>query len=348
MLKVSCKPCSSTLLEPTYTNLAANASSSRLPVLWQLTETRAEDATAIVRNFLNYILHHDVCPEYNDQIYAARSICDKAEIELSDLAIAQIILPGEFNRACSIIFGGSFHGTYIGDQEWAKDIEMSDQMSPETARKVFKIALAAYASDEIWEKYNAQSEERSIRVTEEFDASFEITQLVAPSNEVLNMYKTPSATGTKPVGKIMAKTWVNPNDYEKDLTEEEEQAEMAARAIKESDPQNEYEFWIDKDLLSYLHVGTKMTTKVHRTSFGVEYFDLVQAIYCSFYTLLPNEEILGWRDPGPRLPYRKSMATEGLTLIQGNGGTVRAEDEDEIVEGGDGREGFDDHDDDLE
>lgn len=305
-------------------------------------------ATAIVRNFLNYILHHDVCPEYNDQIYAARSICDKAEIELSDLAKAQIIFPGEFNRACSIIFGGSFHGTYIGDQEWAKDIDMSDQMSPENARKVFKIALVAYASEEIWEKYNAQSKEQSIRVTEEFDASFEVTELIPPSNEVLNIYKAEAATGTKPVGKIRAKTWFNPNDYEKDLTEEEEEAELAARAIKESDPKNDYEFWIDEDLLSCLHVGTKMTTKVHRTSFGVDYFDLVQATYCSFYTLLPNEEIMGWRDPGPRLPYRKPMTNKEMTLIPGDGGTVCDGNEDGIVEGGDAKEGLDDDDYDLE
>lgn len=225
---------------------------------------------------------------------------------------------------------------------------MSDQMSPETARKVFKIALVAYASEEIWEKYNAQSEEQSIRVTEEFDASFEVTELIAPSNEVLNIYKAEAATGTKPVGKIRAKTWFNPNDYEKDLTEEEEQAELAARAIKESDPKNDYEFWIDEDLLSCLHVGTKMSTKVHRTSFGVYYFDLVQAIYCSFYTLLPNEQIIGWRDPGPRLPYRKPMTNEGMTLIPGNDGTVRDENEDGIVEGGDRKEGVDDDDDDLE
>ena len=247
-----------------------------------------------------------------------------------------------------MIFGGSFLGTYIGDQEWAKDIEMPDQMSPETARKVFKIALVAHASEEIWEKYNAQSEERSARVTEAFDASFEVTELIVPSDEVLNIYKTPAATGVKPVGKIRAKTWFDPNDYEKDLTEEEEQAEAAARGIKESDSKNEYEFWIDEDLLSCLHVGTKMTTKVHRTNFGVEYFDSVQAVYCSFYTLLPNEQMIGWREPGPPLPYRKPMTSDGLTLIPGNGGNVRDENEGGSFGGADGKEGLYHDDDELE
>lgn len=335
-------------LKPKYTNLAANASSSRLPGVWELTESRTKTATAIVRNFLNYILHHDVCPEYNDQIYAARRICDEAERELSHQAKAQIILPGDFNQACSVIFGGSFHGTYIGDQEWAKGIEISDQMSPKIARKVFRIALVAHASAEIWEKYNTQSEERSIRVNEVFDASFEVTELIFPDEEVLNIYKTPAGTGIKPVGKIRAKTWFNPNEYEKDLTEEEEQVEAAARAIKEADPENDYEFWIDEELLSCLQVGTKMSTKVHRTSFGVDYFDSVQAVYCSFYTLLPNEEIMGWREPGPKLPYRKSMTSKGLTLILGNGGNDLDENENGKVEGGDGKERLDYDDDDLE
>lgn len=247
-----------------------------------------------------------------------------------------------------MIFGGSFHGTYIGDQEWAKGVEMPDQMSPVSARVIFKIALVAHASEEVWEKYNAQSQERSIRVTETFDTSFEVTELIVPGNEVLNIYKTPGATGIKPVGKIRVKTWFNPNDYERDLTEEEEQAEAAARAIKESDPKNGYEFWINEDLLSCLHVGTKMTTKVHRTSFGLDYFDSVQAVYCSFYTLLPNEEIIGWREPGPTLPYRKPMTSEGLTLIPENGGNVRDKNENGIVEGGDGEEGLDHDDDQLE
>lgn len=247
-----------------------------------------------------------------------------------------------------MIFGGSFYGTYIGDQEWAKGIEMPGQMSPDTARVVFKIALVAHASEEVWKNYNAQSEEGSIRVTGAFNSSFEVTELIVPGNEVLNIYKTPDATGIKPVGKIKVKTWFNPNDYERDLTEEEEQAEAAARAINESGPKNEYEFWIEEDLLSCLHVGTKMTTKVHRTSFGVNYFDSVHAVYCSFYTLLPNDEIIGWREPGPILPYRKSMTSEGLALTPRNGGNVRDKNENGIVEGGDGEEGLDHDDDQLE
>ena len=91
-----------------------------------------------------------------------------------------------------------------------------------------------------------------------------------------------------------------------------------------------------------------MTKKVHRTSFGVEYFDSVQAVYCSFYTLLPNEEMIGWRELGPPLPYRKPMTSDGLTLIIGNGGDVRDENEDGSFGGADGKEGLYHDDDELE
>ncbi len=276
--------------------------------------------TNIVRNFLNYLSLHDVCVEYNDQIKAAKVVCDRADEELCHLAKAQVILPGDFNRACSNIFGGCFRGTYVGDQEWAKDVEAPDQMSPETARKVFKIALAAQASDEIWEKYTEQSEDRSIRVTSVIDANFEVTELIPPNKETLNIYKTPNGVGVKPVGLLRAKTWFSPNEYDTDLTAEEEKAEVVSRAIKEASATNDYEFWVDQELLQFLHVGTKFSARVHQTSFGLQYFDAIQGVYCSFYSVLPNEMIIGWREPGPPLPYRKPYKAEELAMIPGSGG----------------------------
>lgn len=272
-----------------------------------LTQQRIKSYTAIIRNFLNYILHHDVCPEYNDQIQAARRVCDQADRELWDIAQADDLLPGDFHRACAEIFGGTYQGLYVGDQDWAEGVSGGRGMKPETARNTFRIALTAQGSEETFKKYHSQSKDKSICVTSVFDTNLEVTELIPPSEEILALYKDPAAKDLKPVGKLRAKTWRNPLSYPDDLTEEEE----AAEASGETGTTEHFEFWVEEDLLQHCFVGMKLETKVHRTSFGVDYLDAITGMWCSFLRVLPNELVIGWRDPGPRLPMREKPGGRG-------------------------------------
>ena len=284
-----------------------------------LQHDRIKSFTAIVRNFLNYILHHDVCPEYNDQIQPARRVCDQADRELWDIAQAEDRFPGDFNRACSEIFGGLYQGLYIGNQEWAKDVVDGGRgISPDAARNTFTFALTAQGSNEIFEQYASQRHDHSIRVTSVFDANLEVTETIMPSKEILALYKADAAQDLKPVGKLRAKSWRNPFSCPDDLTVEEE----AAAAFGETGTTEQYEFWIEEDLLRHCFVGMKLETKVHRTSFGVDYFDTITGVWCSFLRVLPNELVVGWRDPGPRLPMREKSGGEGegAAFKEGEGG----------------------------
>lgn len=57
--------------------------SGRLASEWDLaSEDKVKYLIGIIRNFFNYLLYHEVCPEYKDQINAARTLCDKAVIEI--------------------------------------------------------------------------------------------------------------------------------------------------------------------------------------------------------------------------------------------------------------------------
>ena len=244
-----------------------------------------------------------MCPEYNDQIHAARRLCDQAEQELWKIAQAQALLPGDFNRACSDIFGGLYQGLYIEENErWAEGVE-SDFMSPEDARKTFRIALAAQASDAMFERYKAQTADQSIGVTSVFEATLQVTETILSTQEALKIYKRPEAAGLRPVGKLRAAVWSNPMDMDEDLDSEEEE-KAAALAAASADPV-EYEFWVEDELLHHCFPGMKFETQVHQTSFGLDYFDVITGVWCSFFSLLPNELILGWREPGPRLPMRE-------------------------------------------
>ena len=281
---------------------AAAFLSSRLPVIYDLTSLQQiKSYTTIIFNFLNYLLHHDVCVDHTSQIYASRTLCILAEKELWQIVQAQTMLPGDFNTACSEIFGGILRGLYTtGDEEWSQGVDMQRGISPETARKVFKIGLAARAGKDIFERYKAQSESKSIKISSVTDVGFEVTEIIPATTQVLNIYAHKLAKGLQPLGLLRAKSWRNPTGDDEDLTEEEEAA--AANAHQEA---KDYEFWVEDHILDKCFVGMKLETTVTELSFGVSYFDAVFGVYCSFHRVLPNAMMYGWREAGPRLPMRE-------------------------------------------
>ena len=75
-------------------------------------------ATVTIRNFLSYLMYHDVCPEYNENIDEARQSCDIANKELWQNQQFTVKSPGDFNMATSTLFGGFFYDMYVEDDKW--------------------------------------------------------------------------------------------------------------------------------------------------------------------------------------------------------------------------------------
>lgn len=273
-------------------------------ILDLMSEDRIEPTTSTISNFLNYIVYHDVCPEYIDDVNAARAVCKLAQRELTCIARGYSLLPGSFNQACSSIFGGMYRHSYIGNQDWANDLNIYKGMSPDVARKTFKIGMAAHSSHEMFEKYKIQGPSHTISITNTITTGLEVTEIILADREVLKLYQRKAAEGLKALGKMKARTWFTPLAPEEDLTEEEE----AAAAAGTNPPEIiEYEFWVEDELLQRCFVGMKLETTVHRLSFGLDFFDNITGAYCSFYSSLPNEAMIGWREPGPRLPMREKV-----------------------------------------
>ena len=197
-----------------------------------------------------------------------------------------------------------YQGMWLANQEWMQgmDLEYDIGISPHHARKVFKYAFAANADDDIHETYRKQLEQKTTKIASvNENTGFEVTEILFPSQEILDFYAQPECAGLKPVGKLRAKTWIIPTAAEEDLTEEEE----AALAAKTPETKH-YEFWVEKEVLSHCVVGMKFEATVTELSFGVSYFDAITNVHCSFYQLLPNELMAGWRMPENEwLPMRK-------------------------------------------
>lgn len=203
------------------------------------------------------------------------------------------LLPGEFNMACSEIFGGSYQGMYSTDRSWMGDLEVECNagISPDRARNVFKIGLAANASDELFPKYRQQLNDRTYKVVGIEDVAFEVTEIILANETVLNLYGQQQWAGLKAIGKMEAKTWFSPHAPQEDLTKEEE-AHLKANPPK----LKTFEFWVEEEILKKCAVGMKFEATVRETSFGLTYFDAFHGVHCSFYELIPNELMTDWRE----------------------------------------------------
>ena len=157
----------------------------------------------VICNFLNYLLHHDVCPEYEDQVQASKLFCDQGERELWAVAQNIIDLPGNFNKACSELYGGVFQGQWAASSTWLTDEEipeLSQGISPALARQVFKMGIVANTSNEQFEKYEKQNKTKSIHVTSVEDVSMEVVGKILSSADVQRLYVNRGSL--KPLGEL--------------------------------------------------------------------------------------------------------------------------------------------------
>ena len=253
----------------------------------------------MIRNFLNYLLHHDVCPEYADQIQAARRTCDAGQAQLWLIEQSHLALPGDFNKACSTIFGGYYEPEPIEDRGWAEKMGLSKGFEHAQASQILQGGLAAHGDEALCNLYNSQVANKTAKRVNTFKALIEITALEFASREIEELYNHPSMSGCKPIGKLKAQTWNPPGDTLDDLTEEEE-----AQNAREGPKLQKFEFWVENETLDKLFVGMKLEIKVHELSFGVRYFDSISATLCSFYSEVPNELMIGWKEH-KYLPPRK-------------------------------------------
>ena len=199
--------------------------------------------------------------------------------------------------ACSEIFGGVFQGVHVDmSGGWMNDDDrkqMTIGISPQRARQAFKIGFAAHATDEQIAKYKAEMSGQRFKIVSTEEVSLEITNVALGSSipDTQALYDHDEAKDLPILGKLCTRTWYNPAAADEDLTEEEE-AELAANPP----PTKKYEFWLEDELLKHVFVGMKLQVTVKELSFGIYFFDAITGVHCSFFTILPNELMLGWKE----------------------------------------------------
>ena len=303
--------------------------SSRMPALYDLcTAEGITTRTRTIKNFMNYLLHHDVAREYREDIYAARAVCDQAEEQLCRIRYLNRLLPGRFQTACSEVFGGSLRGLATRpDQDWdnlsteasknANNDGMDDLheigILPEKAKQTFAMGLAAQADEDVFKRYEQQSKAGTIRTARVIpDCGLQITDVIPPDDEIKTLYKLPRAAGLHPVGKVLAKKWYPPSIPHN--------TSPPPNSSSTKDDTRIFTFVIENRILSQFFPGMKLLATVREMSFGITYFDTVHGVFCSFYDELSNGLMMdNWVEPGEDLPYRDKKNEQKVEADYGEG-----------------------------
>ncbi|KAI1347366.1 Argonaute siRNA chaperone complex subunit Arb1-domain-containing protein [Xylaria sp. FL0043] len=242
-------------------------------------------AADLIKNFLNYVLMHDVCPEYTSDIVAARHICDIAPIELNSIHELTLELPGDFNRAaCSLFCSGQIN--HLGRDE---NSEAFVQFNHATL-----VWSLSEKSKQVKQKILDTTNPTSIKVISTMDETYEILGIERPRHRDIRMVhdqlvEQKANSKLKPAGfirvrpAIIAHGWGNmPRPEEVDFSSAEEE-----------------EFVLEDELLAKFEVGMKMAMTVCELNVGLRFIKEVHDLRVSFDTFLPQYLMTDWKDPVP-------------------------------------------------
>lgn len=282
-------------------------------------------ATVTIKNFLSYLMYHDVCPEYTKNIDEARRSCDIAGEELWKNQQFITKAPGHFNIASSTLFGGSFYDMYVEDDKWTNPKDTDGmRMTNEVARKVIMFSIAGAGTAQQARRFQRLANENNVHAMriEDIDG-FEVTAVVPPIAETRGFYLRHSPD-LNPVGRLMGKAFRDPGKPPVDLSPMEQQIwEQEAGGVPD-----EFEFFVEEDYLKFCYPGMKLITSVWELNCGLHFFDEVLMVYGSNYTVLVNDLMLGWKKP------QDIPGDDGSGVGGEDGG--ENEDEDKVVDESEG------------
>ncbi|CBX93971.1 hypothetical protein LEMA_P036450.1 [Plenodomus lingam JN3] len=268
--------------------------SSWYPAHYGMTPQGIKNACQVLRSFYKYLLYHDVCPEYKEDLIRARDLCDQAEQELPKVVAAGLALPGDFNKSASVIFGGAHAGQYTGDQPWALKLQAEGVdiaeigIRKEEAKIKFKAGVFIMGTDGQADKLEGGT---LIAVGKE-QVGLEVIGISLPDENTKLAYEQTGDWGLElsklePLGKLICKTWIMDDCDEWDLPNAPGKYPQG-KPYRTSDVKT-YEFWVEASVLEECFLGMKLDASVLTLTDGLAILDDVKESMCNFFTWLPNE-----------------------------------------------------------
>ncbi|KAF5008498.1 hypothetical protein FDECE_5231 [Fusarium decemcellulare] len=229
-------------------------------------------------NFLRYILHHDVCPEYQDDINAALQVCEAARVEWPKIRQLYNFLPGHFNLAAAELFCSK----ETAENSWS--FHRFKRPEGFDAKSVFFSAFALMDEPELFERLSAKNP----KVVKEFTSSVELVQVFHPSEDIIKRVKSlvigDSAGKHVPIGKATFKQTTIQDGY-------------VSPHVRWPISEDVMTLFFDASLLDNMVPGMKATMDICELDAGLRFVQRVDIIVPSFYTFLPQELMRGYKPP---------------------------------------------------
>lgn len=255
-----------------FTGVASGFFSTGIPSLTGLIPEGIDRAITVVENFLRYVLQHDVCPEYQDDIQTALGAAARARLEYPAMARFNAALPGLFNLSAGRLFANATSQDFSLLQ-----LKLPEDYSPEI---VFYTSLAALGQD-IPNK----------GVIRQYDCVLQLCNIELPSTDIINRFRR-IATGPElkplacaPLGRATFRTttvedgWVDP------------------RAADGTMNPNDVVVFLETNILKNMSIGMKLSVTLCELNTGLQFIKAVEAVYPSFYTFLPQQLMKGFKQP---------------------------------------------------
>ncbi|KAI1133702.1 hypothetical protein F5Y10DRAFT_260023 [Nemania abortiva] len=253
--------------------------------LYMYDEKAIQMAADLIKNFLNYVLMHDVCPEYTRNVVAARHVCDIAPTEFRHAHELILELPGTFNRAARSLF--------CDDQ-----VEDVDDQKNFEALVQFRLTSLLWSSSKEAQKSKEQilkaRDPTTIKVISTIEGTYQVFEVKRPRHKdkikVDEELKKKGLDGKlKPAGfirvipAIIEHGWGNmPRPEEIDFSDADEM-----------------EFMLEDELLTKFDVGMKIHMTVCELNVGLHFIKEVHDVRVSFDTFLAQYLLTNWKDAVP-------------------------------------------------
>ncbi|KAF5021697.1 hypothetical protein F66182_6254 [Fusarium sp. NRRL 66182] len=261
-----------------FAGVAAGFISGSLVHLSAFDHNKMMEGINTVENFLRYVLQHDVCPEYEDDVKAALAVCKTATEEWPMIRQLYGELPGQFNLAAAELFCPEETAV----QSWAfQEFKRPEGFDP-TA--VFFTAFALMDEPQLFE--NLSTKQPS--VTREFTCTLELVQVFRPGEDIVKRVKSlvigDNAAHHVPVGKATFKQAAIEDNWE-------------TPAIEWPISEDIMTLFFDDSLLEKMTPGMKTTATICELDAGLRFIKTVEIIVPSYYVYLPQEMMRSYKEP---------------------------------------------------
>ena len=274
--------------------------SSPLLELTHLEEKSLGTAIGVVENFLRYVLHHGVCPEYEQDVKTALEACSTAREEWPAWAKLQATLPGQFHMAARELFAKKDSTSNSWNGEGVEVPEGFD------ATAVFYSTVALMEDDHTF----SELFDHIPFITGEFDCTLKVERVIRPNVRLVDRFRGLALDDEKTDIPAVGTAVFSSTDQ---ILDEFDHPLMTAPF---SEREKDIRLYFNDDVLENMRPGMRMALRLCELDTGTLFVKSIIRTVPTFYTFLPQELMKGFKEvkenerPAPSIHHPNGEETE--------------------------------------